>query len=372
MTSAGTELTVLALNPGSSSLKAAVRGPGIALRKDVDRLAEGGVAAAVADVAALLDAHRIHPDAVAHRVVHGGPDHHAPTKVDESLLADLRAAVPLAPLHLPADLASIAAARAAWPDAEHVACFDTGFHADLPEWSRRLPVPDELVVAGVRRYGFHGLSIQSVLHARPDLGGAVIAHLGGGCSVTAVTADGRPRHTTMSLTPTGGMLSATRSGDLDPEIVLYLIEVVGHSVPRLRELLDRRAGLAGIAGGPHDVRDLLVSPAPGAALALEIFVHGATQAIVSCASSLDRWDSMVFTGGVGENCADLRSRICRGLLVVRGIDASDGDADPVGLLATSGVDVVVVPADEEGVLDRAARKLWRWNHPFRSDRAYAG
>jgi acetate kinase len=316
-----------------------------------------GLVDAVAALASWLTEHGIRPAAIAHRIVHGGPDHHDPTWVDEALLSDLRAAVPLAPLHVPQDLAAITAARLAWPDADQVACFDTGFHANLPPWSRRLPVPEELVAAGVRRYGFHGLSIQSVLHARPDLGGAVIAHLGSGCSISAVTADGRPRHTTMSLTPTGGMLSGTRSGDLDPEILLYLIEGAGYSVPRLRELLDRRSGLAGIAGGSHDVRDLLASPDPRAALALEVFVHGAAAAIVGCASTLDRWDSLVFTGGIGEHCPQIRDRISRRLLAVRGGGPGNAIDDPGGWLAAGGLRVLVVPADEEGVLDRAARQL---------------
>jgi acetate kinase len=162
----------------------------------------------------------------------------------------------------------------------------------------------------------------------------------------------------MSLTPTGGMLSATRSGDLDPEILLYLIEVAGYPIPRLRELLDRQAGLAGIAGGLHDVPDLLASPDPRAALALEVFVHGAAAAIASCASALEpRWDSLVFTGGVGEHCVPVREWICRCLLALRGEGPADAGADPVRRLAATGLRVLVVPADEEGVLDRAARLL---------------
>jgi acetate kinase len=259
--------------------------------------------------------------------------------IDEALLGDLHAAIPLAPLHLPGDLECIGRARHTWPDASHVACFDTGFHHDLPEWSRRLPVADELERAGVRRYGFHGLSIESVLHARSDLGNTVIAHLGSGCSVTAVGADGRPRHTTMSLTPTGGMISATRTGDLDPEILLYLIEEHGYSVSRLRELMDRQGGLAGLAGGRHDVRDLLGAPDVAAALALEVFVRGAAAAIAGCATALDSWESLVFTGGIGEHADAIR------------------DAVLARLPGSTGLRVLVVPADEEGVLDRSARQL---------------
>jgi acetate kinase len=350
--------TVLALNRGSSSLKAALRVPGLILRFDVDRMGTpagrlrlvvgatreeipffGGIAPALRAIATELTRRGCEPTVVAHRVVHGGPRHHLPTVIDEALLTDLRAAIPLAPLHLPGDLECITAAQRAWPDARHVACFDTGFHHDLPEWSRRLPVATELERAGVRRYGFHGLSVESVLHAHPDLGNTVIAHLGSGCSVTAVGSDGRPRHTTMSLTPTGGMLSATRTGDLDPEVLLYLIEEHGYTVTRLRELMDRHSGLAGLAGGRHDVRDLIGAPDAAAILALEIFVHGAAAAIAACATALDSWESLVFTGGIGEHAGALR------------------DAIRTRLPGSTGLRVLVVPADEEGVLDRSARQL---------------
>jgi acetate kinase len=349
---------VLALNRGSSSLKAALRDPELILRFDVDRMGTprgrlrlvagsrrdeiplfGGIAPALRAIATELTRQGCQPAVVAHRVVHGGPHHHRPTVIDEALLTDLRAAIPLAPLHLPDDLESIAVARRTWPDACHVACFDTGFHHDLPEWSRRLPVAEELERAGVRRYGFHGLSIESVLHACPVLGNTVIAHLGSGCSVTAVGCDGRPRHTTMSLTPTGGMLSATRTGDLDPGVLLYLIEEHGYTVTRLRELMDRHSGLAGLAGGRHDVRDLVGASDAAAAFALEVFVRGAAAAIAACATSLDSWESLVFTGGIGEHAGVLR------------------DAIGARLSGSSGLRILVVPADEESVLDRLARRL---------------
>lgn len=331
---------VLALNPGSSSLKAALRDPQLRWSDSVERIGDTrGLEAAITSIVHALDDRSLRPAIVSHRVVHGGPDHYQPTVVDDSLLADLTAAVPLAPLHLPGELDTIRHARAAWPDAVHVACFDTGFHHDLPATSRRLPVADELAAVGVRRYGFHGLSIMSVLHARPDLGQAVIAHLGSGCSVTAV-ADGRSRHTTMSLTPTAGMVSATRTGDLDPEIVLYLLEEIGYSIDRLRALLDRESGLAGLAGGRHDVRDLLAARANGddeAALALQIFINSAAMAIASCATMLEQWATLVFTGGIGQNSDVIRVEIC-------------------ARLRLSGVQVLVVPADEESVLDRLARE----------------
>jgi acetate kinase len=368
---------VLALNPGSSSVKAAARNPKLAVTIGVERVGSdegtmtvtvaggpeqqqrpftGGVAEAVDAIAAELHERGLDPDAVGHRVVHGGPKHYQPTVIDTKLIEDLHDAIPLAPLHLPGDLESIGHARRAWPDAAHVACFDTGFHHDLPEVSLRLPVPAELAQLGVRRYGFHGLSVQSVLHAHPDLGGAVIAHLGSGCSVTAVD-EGKPRHTTMSLTPTGGTISATRTGDLDPEIVLFLIQQHGYTVDALREIFDRRSGLAGVAGGRHDVRDLQAATDPSARLALEMFGADVAMAVAACASRLDRWDCLVFTGGVGEHSAALRADVCRRLLVLRERAPAPPTATaPAGLEAT-GLRVLVVAADEESVIDRQTRYL---------------
>jgi acetate kinase len=375
--SEGSTPLVLALNPGSSSLKAAMRAPQLTVSISVERLGTGqaslevnvggtqeqrqfcgGVRDAIEAIAAELTSRDLTPTAVAHRVVHGGPDHFSPTIVDESLLADLRSVIALAPLHLPGDLDSIEHAQRAWPSARHVACFDTGFHHALPEASVRLPVPEELVQAGIRRYGFHGLSVQSVLDARPDLDQVVVAHLGSGCSVTAV-AGGRPRHTSMSLTPTSGMASGTRTGDLDPEIMLYLQEQHGYSITSLRGLLDERSGLAGIAGGRHDVRDLLGADASdhGASLALEIFFNSAAMAIASCATTLDQWQQLVFTGGVGENSAEARQQICRRLLALRGLPPAALGADSVSELTATGLGVSVVPADEQGVLDRLTRAL---------------
>ena len=296
------------------------------------------IATAVEQVADALTQPGLDPEAVAHRVVHGGPHHLEPTVIDDALLADLRAAVPLAPLHLPGALETIEHARRHWPDVAQVACFDTGFYRGLPERSRRLPVARELAELGIRRYGFHGLSVQSVLLARPDLGDVVVAHLGSGCSVTAVAADGQPRHNTMSLTPTAGMMSATRTGDLDPEIALYLIDQHGYTADRLRELFNRDSGLAGIADGRRDVRDLESSDDDSAALALDMFVQSAAMAIAACATTLDHWQTLVFTGGVGEHDEWLRARIC-------------------DRLRCDGVEIVVVPADEERVMDRLTRAL---------------
>jgi acetate kinase len=293
---------------------------------------------AVESVARLLAERHHVPDAIAHRVVHGGPDHYLPSVVDDTLLSDLQAIVALAPLHLPAALESIRLARVMWPDAVHVACFDTGYHHDLPETSTRLPLPAEVTKLGIRRYGFHGLSVESILLARPDLADAVVAHLGSGCSVTAVGGDRLPRHTTMSLTPASGMMSSTRAGDLDPEIVLFLMEHHGYSAQNLRDVLDRHSGLSGISDGRRDMRDLLAADDHDAQLALAMFVSNAAMAIAACATTLESWRWLVFTGGVGEHAASVRDQIS-------------------ARLRLDGTEVVIVPADEERVMDEMTRNL---------------
>jgi acetate kinase len=286
----------------------------------------------------MLAQRQLTPDAVAHRVVHGGPDHYLPSVVDDQLLAELWEIVALAPLHLPASLETITRARDIWPDVTHVACFDTGYHHDLPQTSIRLPLPAELAGLGIRRYGFHGLSVQSVLLARPEMANAVVAHLGSGCSVTAVGADRLPRHTTMSFTPTSGMMSSTRPGDLDPEITLYLMEHHGFTTERLRSLFDRQSGLLGVSGGRRDMRDLLEAGDDDARTALAMFVSSAAMAIAACATTLDEWRWLAFTGGVGEHARSVRDQIC-------------------ARLRLEGTEVEVVPADEERVMDEMTRSL---------------
>jgi acetate kinase len=278
------------------------------------------------------------PDAIAHRVVHGGEDHYLPTVIDDALVRDLQDMVALAPLHLPAALETIGLARTTWPEATHVACFDTGYHHDLPETSTRLPLPADVTKLGIRRYGFHGLSVQSILLARPDLADAVVAHLGSGCSVTAVGGDRLPRHTTMSFTPASGMMSSTRAGDLDPEIVLFLMEHHDFTAPGLRDVLDRHSGLSGISGGRRDMRDLLAADDHDGQLAIDMFVSNAAMAIAACATTLESWRWLVFTGGVGEHASSVRDQIC-------------------ARLRLDGTEVVTVPADEERVMDEMTRDL---------------
>jgi acetate kinase len=370
---------VLALNPGSSSLKAAVRDPTLRLAVHVERLGtdkaratisapgeepasrpvSGDFDDAVASVRAVMERSAIEPQAVTHRVVHGGPVHDRPTLIDEKLVSYLREIIPLAPLHLPGAITAIELARQTWPRIPHVACFDTAFHHGLPDEARCLPVANDVAAMGVRRYGFHGIAVQSVVDAVPDLGPAVIAHLGSGCSVTAV-ADAQSRHTTMSLTPTGGTMSATRSGDLDPEIVLFVLAHPDWDPDAVRNMLTHRSGIAALSGGIVDMRDLLSARADSRVdLAIRAFTRSVAMAIASCATALDEWHALVFTGGIGEHSSEIREEICARLLSLPGAvaDSRSTSASASDQLAARGIRVLTVPADEEAVMDHQTRQL---------------
>jgi acetate kinase len=350
---------VLAVNPGSRSLKVAAHDASGArlFDRSVPRPADDA-AHAIADVAERLAAAGLTPSAVAHRVVHGGPIHVRPERVDDELMAALRVLVDFAPLHLPGDLDSIEAARARWPDLPHVACFDTAFHATLSPAAHRLPVPDAVTALGIRRYGFHGLSVQHVVDTVPGLGRAVVAHLGGGCSITAVRR-GRSVRTSMSFSPTGGLPSVSRSGDLDPEVLLFLADR-GWSTADLRGLVDRSSGLAGMSGGLTDVAELTRRAAagdPDCTLALEVFTTSVAVGVAGYTAVLGGLDTLVFTGGIGEHSAPVRDAITSRLshlgVVVDGVAPVPGDVSAPG----APVRTLVVTADEERVMDRQTRQV---------------
>jgi acetate kinase len=199
--------------------------------------------------------------------------------------------------------------------------------------------------------------VQSVVDRLPDLGSGVVAHLGSGCSVTAV-ADGASQHTTMAVSPAGGIPSLTRSGDLDPEVVLRLVEASAGSVAAVRRLLNERSGIAGLSAGRTDVRTLLADGDTAADLALRVFVRHVAMAVAGAVTTLERWDTLVFSGGIGVHSAELRERVCARLLVLRP-DAQQRSGLPSERLAATGVRVCVVPVDEEAVLDRLARAVVR-------------
>ena len=358
-------VAVLAVNAGSSSVKLALfrvgpTGEAECWRSQVDGPA--GSAPDLAGVATQLDHLGLpRPTAVGHRVVHGGSAHTRPEVVDDDVLAQLEALVPFAPLHQPAALAGIRAARRAWPDLVQVACFDTAFHRTLAPDAYTLALPPSVRDAGVRRYGFHGLSYEYVVGHLADEqpGRTVIAHLGSGASLCAV-ADGRSVDTTMGFTPTGGVVMGTRPGDLDPGVLVHLLR---HPPPDmtpdadgLEDLLDRRSGLLGLSGRSNDVRTLLEARAAGdeaSALALAVFARTAAKQVAALATAVGGLDTLVFTAGIGERSAEVRAEICAPLAFL-GIEI-DADANRVGadvISTPGGVTVRVVPTDEERMIAR--------------------
>ena len=257
--------------------------------------------------------------AVGHRVVHGGTRFSGPVTVDDEVLAAIEELAVMAPLHNPANLEGIRTARKVFPDLPHVAVFDTAFHATLPEDAYRYPVPEQWYREwGVRRYGFHGMSVAwsaeraAALLARPvgELR-TVVAHLGSGCSVTAVDG-GRSVATSMGLTPLEGLMMGTRAGSIDPGTMFYLLRTGRLNADRLEDQMEHQSGLLGVSGRTSDVRELVRMEAAGdelATLALQIFVRRAAECIAAAATSLPTVDAIVFTGGIGENAPGLRARI---------------------------------------------------------------
>ncbi len=363
---------VLVLNAGSATLKATVLDmPSIdpICDRTVDWSSDRSAAAvghAVDDaLAAMAEAGFLADSlaAVGHRVVHGGERFTGPALMDDEALAELDAVADLAPIHDPLAIATIRVARARI-EAPHVAAFDTAFHRTLPAPARRYPVPDAWVTDhGIRRYGFHGLSVDwSVRQAAAWLGRPVsqlrfvVAHLGGGCSVTAVDA-GRSVDTSMGMTPLEGLMMGTRSGSIDPGIVFRLIRA-GSAPDDIERELERASGLLGV-GGTDDMRDLLEREERGedrAALAIEMFVRRAGAAIAAASTTLDKVDAVVFTGGIGEHAASVRSRICARLggLGVPEPSAQEAGEGVIAGGAAQGPAVVVVHAREDVVIAESA------------------
>lgn len=298
-----------------------------------------------------------------HRIVHGGPHHFEPVRIDDALITDLQAATPFAPLHLPAALAGIEAVTSRHPGLAQVACFDTAFHRSMPETSWRLPLPSALVDAGVRRYGFHGLSYEYLIATlgAETLGRAVLAHLGSGASLAAVHA-GRSVHTTMGFTPSGGIVMSSRSGDLDPSVLIYLTRHLGYDAPRLAQLVDTEAGLKALSGETSDMKALLERREAGderAGLAIAVFCLQIRMQIGAYAALLGGLDTVVFTGGIGAHAAVVRAEACQGLHHLGLMIDEDRNAasEPVISDADSKVSVRVLETDEDLMLARHTRAL---------------
>jgi acetate kinase len=296
------------------------------------------------------------PAAVGHRIVHGGMLYTEPQKITAQLQNDLQQLVPLAPLHLPSQIELIEAIRKRRPGLVQVACFDNAFHCRMPELARRFPLPRDLWEKGVRRYGFHGLSYEYVVSTLGSQvqGRAVIAHLGNGASMVALR-DGIPMDTTMGLTPTGGFMMGTRSGDLDPGLVLYLLRS-GHDAESLEDLLDHKSGLLGISGISGDMKALLEKRNSDARAeqAVAMFCYGVRKFLGAFAAVLGGLDTLVFTGGIGERAAPVRQEICRDLQFL-GISVDEHQNEKhASIISTpeSRCTVRVVPTDEDRMIAR--------------------
>lgn len=336
---------ILALNSGSSSLKLGCFAQDVAGEKAVLTgtaegigRAEGSLRLEGADGAVLLQQEHVCESqeealkalaaaigkhlpgpvaAVVHRVVHGGPKLREHQRITPEVIATLQASVHLAPLHIPAAVKLMEQAEALYPGLPQFACFDTTFHRTMPEVATHLPLPAKYFAEGVQRYGFHGLSCESVMRrlgATPPRR-VVIAHLGNGSSVTAVCA-GRSIDTTMGLSPTGGVPMGTRSGDLDPEVLLYVMRAERVGPDEVEAFVNHGCGLAGLAGGESDMQRLLEREGRGdaaAGLAVEVFCTDVRKAIGGYAALLGGLDLLVCTGGIGEHSAAVRERITAGL-----------------------------------------------------------
>jgi acetate kinase len=386
-----TEAPILAINTGSSSLKFGVyQGRGDDVEIQLDGLADGigrdsskiqikdgtgkvlrsesGRFASAPDALArakewLQELSPVPPIGVGHRVVHGGPKLVAHQLITPAVLQDLRACVHFAPLHIPPALALIQAAQKMYPGVPQFACFDTVFHAQMPEVASRYALPRPLFDEGLKRYGFHGLSYESIVRR---LGTemprhVVVAHLGNGASLAAVQ-DRRSVDTSMGLTPTGGIPMGTRSGDMDPGVGLYLLREKKLSADLLEALLNHDAGLKALSGTSPDMRDLQAAAERGdanAQQAIEIFCYAIRKTIASYAAAMEGLDMLVFTGGIGEKSATVRAMICNALHILGVLidgAANEKNAEIISA-AQSVVRVRVIPTEEDYQIARHTRAL---------------
>jgi acetate kinase len=340
----GSELVVLALNSGSSSLKFGLYRVGpekaeLLLAGEAEAIGEAGSRfhaqdlrhntrlvetspmptqrEAIARIGRFMnDSGAPVPAAIGHRVVHGGPKLRQHCLIDGQVMQQLDAASAFAPLHTPVALSVMRYARKHFPALPQIACFDTTFHIDLPDIARVLPIPRKLQSEGIQRYGFHGLSCESILHQLGDDLPArlIIAHLGNGASVTAVRS-GKSIDTSMGLTPSGGVVMGTRSGELDPGVLIYLMREKKLNAAMLEDMIDHRSGLLGISGVGGDMRRLheAAITSVDARLAIDMFCYSVRKQIAAMIAVLGGVDLIVFTGGIGENDGRVRAAICNGL-----------------------------------------------------------
>ncbi|MDR2165618.1 MAG: acetate/propionate family kinase [Zoogloeaceae bacterium] len=301
--------------------------------------------------------------AVGHRVVHGGEHFSKPLKLDRETITKLTELIPLAPLHQPHNLAGISAIAALMPTTPQIGCFDTAFHRSQPNVAQIYGLPRHLTAGGVRRYGFHGLSYEFIARVLPDHspraeGRVIIAHLGNGASMAAMV--GRKGvATTMGFTAVEGLVMGTRVGSIDPGVLLYLLENKGMDVKEITRLLYKESGLLGISGLSQDMRDLLSSDKPEAQEAVDLFCYRIARETGSLAAAAGGLDALVFTGGIGENAAEIRRRVAL-LTAWLGIklDPEANARREIRISAPdSNVDVLVVPTNEEWMIAHHTQTL---------------
>ncbi len=389
-----THTSILTLNGGSSSIKFALFDAGDPQRRILEGALERiGLPAATlrvkgpdpADtfsrpieapdhlvaVGMLMDwlEQRIGHDALAavgHRVVHGGPKYSAPQVITAEMVEELNRFSPFDPEHLPEEILLIEAFQRRFPDLPQVACFDTAFHHDLPRVARLLPIPRRYEAQGVRRYGFHGLSYAFLMEELARLAGpeaargrVILAHLGNGASLAAVR-DGKSMDTSMGFTPAAGLVMSTRAGDLDPGLVWYLARSEKMSAKQFNKMVNSESGLLGVSETSSDMRELIDHEKQDvrAAEAVALFCYQAKKWIGSFAAALGGLDTLVFSGGIGENEAVIRARICDGLGFL-GIEIDEKpNAANAGVISASGgrVAVRVIHTDEEGMIAKTVRE----------------
>jgi acetate kinase len=356
---------ILVLNAGSSSLRCAMFRPGAeapvwrahvadignAPRLAVDGIAQDDTPLPAGDHAKiarwLFGRLPAAPTAAGHRIVHGGLRYAAPLRLDAEAVAELETLISLAPAHQPQALACIRTVAETWPDLPQVACFDTAFHRTQDRLAQLYPLPRALIDTGFIRFGFHGLSYAHVARLFPR-GRVVAAHLGHGASLCALR-DGRSVATTMGFTTLDGLMMGTRSGSIDPGLVLHLIRECGLSADAVASLLNERSGLLGVSGISDDVRVLEARDDPNAREALDLFAYRIVREAGSLIAALGGLDTLVFTGGIGEHSAQVRTAVCRGLAFAGVTLDADANTRGTGLIGdrSSPVQVRIVPADEE-------------------------
>ncbi len=390
----GQNTPLLTINTGSSSLKASVYVvepvETLALAIEIERIGQQGSRMRITDA----NGHSLHDQplerpshevafetmlawlaehgwadqlqAAGHRVVHGGPHYREPQLLTPAIFGALEQCVALAPEHIPQALSAMRALTKAYPALPQVVCFDTAFHRTMPTVAQLFALPRRFFDAGIMRYGFHGLSYEYILQELQRInpaaaqGRIIIAHLGNGASMAAVR-DGVGIDTTMGLTPTGGLVMGTRPGDLDPGILLYLLQSEGLSTADLSLLLNKQAGLLGVSGRSSDMQELLAAETtdPHAAEAIALFCYQAKKFVGALVAALGGLDTLVFTGGIGQHASPIPTRICAGLEIF-GIQLdSERNAAHAAVIsrADSPVTVRVMPTDEDRMIARHTYRL---------------